>query len=89
MTTFNLYVGANNKTGKVEVQRLQAILDKNHAGYTLNFSVKGVWKSKHEASVIVTIADEHQKVLDTVTRLKRELKQEAIGLQVVNEIEFI
>lgn len=88
MRTFNLYIGANNRTGKLELHQIKNILNKNHQGYTLNSAVSGFWQGQIERSCIVTIADSAEAVNKTVQLLKYTLKQQSIGVQEVNPIEF-
>lgn len=89
MSTFNLYVGSDNKTKKVDYKLLYMVLDHDFSGYTVNHAVDGVWNREHEQSCVVTIAEDKTKVLNVVKKLKQVLKQEAIGLQEVAELEFI
>jgi len=87
--TYNLFIGADNKTHKVDFKTIYKTLDRHFDGYTVNHAVDVVCKSKHVARCIVTVSDDQTKIMNTVIELKRVLKQEAIGCQQVAELEYI
>jgi hypothetical protein len=84
---YNLYIGANNKTGKVEWGTIERILNKRHKGYTLA-PVIGYWQGKQEKSCMAIIEAEAPLVMQSLHELQRELKQDSIGYQQVNEVQF-
>lgn len=90
MKAYNLYIGANNETGKLELDKLRATLDKWYKGYTIVHAV-GAWEGQREPSVIVTIQPSHgyTVLVARMQELKRELKQEAIGVQEAPELRFV
>ena len=88
MKTIELFIGANNKTGKVERELLIETLAKYHEGFTVQPAV-GYWMGAREESVTVIIADDEHKVRQTVQRLKQVLKQDAIAMHEVAPLEFI
>lgn len=87
MNTYNLYIGANNTTGQVEIDTLTHLLDGFTDGFTIIKS-DGVWKGKHEGSVVVVIQSEPEYIEVLMKVLKEDLQQEAIGYQLVNELKF-
>lgn len=86
--TFNIYIGADNKTGRVDRELIESTLNKRHEGYTLLPSV-GYWHGKREQSLVAIVADAPSNVLQSVKELKRVLNQEAVAYQLVNDMEFI
>lgn len=88
MSTLAIYVGANNRTGKVERDKLIQTLAKYHRGFTITPAI-GYWDGSQEQSVVVTIADDKSAILSTIKRLKQVLHQDAIAYQEVNEMEFV
>lgn len=87
--TYNLYIGADNRTKKVNFRLVYKTLDEQFEGYTVNRAVDGVWRKGHEQSCIVTVKDDEYKITTAIKRLKQVLHQEAIGVQKVPELEFI
>lgn len=88
MGTYNVYVGSDNTTGKVDIAHIQGIVLRMHHGATIHRAT-GIWRGTVEESVIVTIYDETDKVIETVKTLKEELSQESVGYQQVNDIQFV
>ena len=88
MKTLELFIGANNKTGKVERELLIKTLAKYHEGFTVQ-PATGYWNGAREESVTVIIADDETRVRQTVLKLKQILKQDAIAMHEVAPLEFI
>lgn len=88
MKTLELFIGANNKTGKVERELLIKTLAKYHEGFTVQ-PATGYWMGAREESVTVIISDDEHKVRQTIQRLKQVLKQDAIAMHEVSPLEFI
>lgn len=86
--TLELFIGSNNKTGKVERELLEATLAQYHEGFTIQPSV-GYWQGTREQSVVVTISDDYATLLETIKKLKFVLKQDAIAYHEVTPLEFI
>jgi len=61
---------------------------KRHEGFTLQEAI-GYWQGRAERSAIVTIDGEHKAIMVTVRELKKELGQDAIGLQPVAAMQFV
>lgn len=86
---FKLYIGSNNKTGKLEEQKAIKIVSKQFEGFTA-FKGLGYWQGKPERTLIVEIETAQEKQVKVLAQtLARELKQEAIGLARIGEMVFI
>lgn len=86
-----LYVGANNDTGIVDSEKLQAILDRSFNGCTFFFA-RGLWEGKWEPSAVVQVssATNSREYIEAVIReIKTELRQDCVALQTLPELEFI
>lgn len=88
MKTIELFIGANNKTGKVERELLIKTLAKYHQGFTVQ-PATGYWMGAREDSVTVIISDDENAIRQTVLKLKQVLKQDAIAMHEVAPLEFI
>jgi hypothetical protein len=86
--SFELFIGSDNRTHKVERAKLLQVLDANHEGYTVVPST-GYYKGEREESVVVTIADDEQAVLSTIGKLKQALKQDSIAYRQAPVMRFI
>lgn len=87
MSTYQLYIGSSNTTGRLEIERIREVVAANHDGFTI-FSARGYWQGKPESSAVVIVNDKPYKIQKTIQKLKSELKQDAIGYQLVPDIEF-
>lgn len=86
--TLELFIGSNNKTHKVERELLIRTLGKYHEGFTVQ-PATGYWQGTREDSVTVIIADEYDRILETIKKLKYVLKQDAIAYHEVAPLEFV
>lgn len=86
--TFELFIGSNNKTGKVERELLIQTLAKYHEGFTVQ-PATGYWQGTREESVTVIIADTPDSIIETIKKLKYILKQDAIAYHEVAPLEFV
>ena len=80
METFTIYIGSNNETKELELDRINAITSGNHKGFTL-YTATGHWLGTEEATAVLIVHDDPAIVMATIDTLKRELKQDAIGYQ--------
>ena len=87
--TLELYIGSNNTTHKVEIDKLELTLSKYHESFTIKRGVVGYWLGTREESVTVLIADDFNTIINTIKRLKQVLKQDAIAYHEVTPLEFI
>lgn len=89
LITIKAYIGSNNITKELEVEKIITILDKSHEGFTLDYPVIGYWRGEAEKTAIVYLGDSEDKVLATLKELKIALGQEAIAYQVEAELKII
>lgn len=87
-TTLELFIGSNNTTHVVEVDKLKQILNKYHKGWTMQNAL-GSWLGTEEDSVVVTISDGMSKIMQTINEIKVELEQDAVAYREVTPLEFI
>jgi hypothetical protein len=85
--TYQLFIGSNNATGQLELDKLEQILSSNHSGFTI-VPATGYWQGAKEDSVAVIISDTARKVHATIRQLKAVLQQDAIAWQRVAELQF-
>lgn len=87
---YRLYVGANNKTHKVEYGKANKIVSRYFTGFTSYKSV-GYWQGKKENNYIIEVANVKSGVVDNVAKvLRSELKQLAVGVVKYNsKMKFI
>jgi hypothetical protein len=83
---FTLYIGSNNETKLLELEKITAILDSYFEGYTL-LQAKGVWKGEHETTAVVEVSTE-KDILPVIEELKTELHQDAIAWRVAPVLNF-
>lgn len=91
MKKINFYIGANNKTGKVETQKAIEVLNKYYEGMNIIKSslseLIGVWQGKKEASILVSIVCEvvdYTQIKNACRELNNKLDQQAIMVEVLN-----
>lgn len=87
--TLELFIGANNTTKQVELNKIKQVLSKYHEGFTINTAQIGYWLGTEEPSVSVLIHDDLHKIISTIKELKEVLHQDAIAYHVVETLEFI
>ena len=86
--TYNLYIGANNETKMLELDKIIETTTKRFKGFTVIPAI-GFWEGKEENSAVLVIETEDGKgINELVEELKEVLGQESIGAQVANPIEF-
>lgn len=77
--TATLYVGADNATGEIDLDRLAKIVSKRHEGFTI-VPARGYWQGRPEPSAQVIISSDGLDILPTVKDIKAELDQDAVGI---------
>lgn len=87
METYTVYVGSNNKTKQLELDKIKSICQRNHDGYTI-YTATGAWLGSEEATAVIVIHDQAGKIRATLDALKVELHQDAIGYQVAPTLQF-
>lgn len=83
---YQMFIGSNNETHKVERDKIEALLTEYVDGFTILPAV-GFWKGQKEDSVAVLL--DVQDIGHIAYRLKKALKQEAIAFQEVPALSFI
>lgn len=78
------YVGANNTTGELEIEKIEALVAAHFNEFTA-YEVIGYWRRKKERSLkIEVITDESAPAIARIAKeLKEKLNQEAVGFEVV------
>lgn len=71
-----IYIGSNNESKVLEIDKIKSIINKYHDGYTIILA-KGYWKGIEEDTAIIEIIDSLVSE-DMIKELKEVLKQEAI-----------
>lgn len=85
----SIYVGADNDTGTLELDRIRNVLDKRHTdGYTI-FQAQGCWHGHSEPCAVCVITGTTRQITGTAARLQAECRQEAVGVQFTNPIQFV
>jgi hypothetical protein len=80
-----LFIGANNQSGIVELDKALAVIDARFNGYTVHAESMGVWNGKFEKCRMVDIIRDASSefrcnIIQLAERLREELQQEAIGV---------
>lgn len=89
MATVQLFIGCNNTTGKLETDKIEAIVGKRHSGFTILPAV-GHWEGSQEPTAVVLISDpDASSIYATAKELKEVLKQDAIGFQTLPDLLFV
>lgn len=83
---YKFFIGANNDTGLVELQKIISIFNSNTKGYTIHDTL-GYWHGVSESSVLVTVIadinDRYQMQL-IKKQLEQVLNQESVLLTAHN-----
>lgn len=87
--TIKAYIGSNNKTKELEIEKIISIVNKNHEEFTIQYPVIGYWRGEAEQTAILLLAGEHKKVMGTLRELKEVLHQDAIAYQIESELQLI
>jgi hypothetical protein len=70
-----IYIGSNNITGILEVDKIKEVLATGQCGYTLTQGI-GYWEGKNEDTAIVEIYGDYN--LGIIPELKRVCMQDSI-----------
>lgn len=89
LITIKAFIGSNNKTKKLEVDKIISTVSINHEAFTLDYPVIGCWMGEVEETAVLYLSDERQKVMNTLNKLKEVLDQEAIAYQIENKLNLI
>lgn len=85
-----LFIGANNVSKQVEVEKALAVIASKVDGFTF-YNASGYWKGQRENSLVVEIDGLGIKAGRTLAKvLCKKLNQQAVGLQLLPQsISFI
>jgi len=86
LQTVTIYVGSNNDTKQLEIDEIKRICAR-HAGYTL-YNATGAWLGAEEETAVLVIHDTEAKIRMTISDLKFDLNQDAIGWQLAPTLQF-
>lgn len=89
LITIKAFIGSNNETKELEVDKIISTVNANHEAFTLDYPVIGYWKSEAEQTAVLYLSDERSKVMNTLNELKEVLDQEAIAYQIENDLQLI
>lgn len=88
MTTYRLYIGANNTSKLLHIDKIKKVIQSYFPGYTV-FKGTGYYKGEEEDTAIVEICtNKRGRIYRLMEELKKKLNQEEIGVQALPEIEF-
>jgi hypothetical protein len=84
-----LYIGSNNETKELEIQKIKEITGAVFEGFTF-YEAMGFWRGLEEKTAIIEIeTEEEDKINHLIETLKKELKQEAIAVEILPSLKFI
>ena len=87
MKLTKIYVGSNNETGVLELDKIISVLDRWEDNFSI-IEAMDFYNSKEEKTAIIEIYGNYN--LGIVPELKRELKQDSIlVVSDYKEVEFI
>lgn len=86
---YRLYIGSNNETKELELDKIKEIVSRYYDGFTIILAV-GYWKGSEENTAIVEISENTSGNWNSavVSSLRNELRQEVIGIQHLPELTF-
>lgn len=89
LITIKAFIGSDNKTKKLDTDKIISIVNTKHEAFTLQYPVIGYWRGEAEQTAVLYLSDERSKVLNTLNELKEALNQEAIAYQIENDLQLI
>lgn len=75
MKLTKIYVGSNNTTKELEIEKIEDVLNRWQEGYTI-IPCSGYWKGQKENTAIIEIYGNYNAGI--IPELKRELKQDSL-----------
>ena len=76
----NVYVGADNVTGKIDLDAVARIVARDVDAFTI-LPAQGYWHGQPEPSAVIVIDSDTASLARVITHLRDELGQKAIGVQ--------
>ena len=86
--SIQLYIGENNVTHKLELEKITATCVLYFDGFTIQNGI-GFWRGQQEKTAIVSVYDDEKKILECVKTLKKALNQDAIAIQELKPLKFL
>jgi len=86
--SFQLFIGQNNETKKLETEKITSVLSKYFDGFTIQKCV-GFWRGQQEKTAIVYICDDEKLVFECIKTLKKELFQDSITCVETRPLKFL
>ena len=86
--TYELYIGSNNETGKLELAKLNEIVIKFYEYATINPNLTGIWKGGNEKTAMVLVKSSEENLAKFIDEIKLELRQEAVAFRETNELKI-
>ena len=79
------YIGHNNKTKELEMEKIEEIVSSHFDGFTA-FEVVGYWKGSKERTLKVEVITEESpsKLAKIGKEIKEKLEQEAVIMEIIN-----
>ena len=79
------YIGSNNTTKQLELEKIEAIVSAHFDGFTAS-EVVGYWKgSKEKTLKVEVITEESPAILAKIGKeLKEKLEQESVLMEIIN-----
>lgn len=89
MNTYTLLIGSNNTTKQLETEKIISIASKHFDGFNLSETL-GYWQGIQEKTANLTIATDKPLLIEKLAKLlKKELKQDAVAVLKIGNMEFI
>lgn len=88
LKTYELYIGSNNKTGKLEIAKLNEITIRHYRYATISANLMGIWKGGNEKSAMVLVKSSPDELDKFIIDIKRELQQESVAFRETNELKI-
>lgn len=86
---FRLFVGSNNKTKRLELDKAVKCVARYYKGFTY-YTATGFWEGVKEKSVVFEISGTKKRDIDKLSKeLCNILAQQAVGIQRIPEMSFI
>ena len=89
MNSYDVIVGSNNETGKLELERIISITSKYYDEYMVNPGVISVNNGECENLAIVVVTSDGPTLMTYMTELRTELNQREIAYRRAEEINSI
>ena len=89
MNSYDVIVGSNNETGKLELERIISITSKYYDEYMVNPGVISVNNGEREDLAIIVVTSDEPTLMTYMTELRTELNQREVAYRRAGEINSI